>query len=156
MSIVEDNILFDNGVIASKKWELDKISISHNIIDYNTFGSHTSKNDSDTVKLHFGLSGNYNFNYKELKSSFELTGHHNNIMYSDGLEIEVANKSKRIETFGVNFTTESFIKIAQNGNDILKRFAEKVVNKEYSILSKKWKLSKKKKWLKYSVTSLIS
>lgn len=134
-----NNLTLKKGNITSKKWELDKISISHNIIDYNSFETHTSINDSESVRLHFGLSGNYDFNFKQLKSSFKLTGHHNNIMYSDGLDIEVFNKSKRIETFGVNFTTESFINIAQNGNDSLKKLAEKVLNKENAILSNEWK-----------------
>lgn len=123
----------------SKTWELDKISISHNVIDYKTFGKTKSINNSDLVRMHFGLQGSYNFNYGQLGSSFELSGSHNNIMYSDGLEIEVENKSQRIETFGVNFTAESFIEIAQNGNDPLKRFTDKVLNKENSILSNNWR-----------------
>ena len=135
----DNNLTFENGNITSKKWELDKISISHNIIDYNSFEAHTFKNDSESVRLHFGLSGNYDFNFKQLKSSFKLIGHHNNIMYSDGLDIEVFNKSKRIETFGINFTTESFINIAQNGNDSLKKLAEKVINKKNATLSNEWK-----------------
>jgi len=123
----------------SKNWELDKISISHNVIDYKTFCKTKATNNSDLVRLHFGLQGSYQFNYGQLVSSFELSGSHNNIMYSDGLQIEVENKSQRIETFGVNFTTESFIEIAQNGNDPLKRFADKVVKKENSILSNNWR-----------------
>lgn len=130
-----DNI--ENRV--SKTWSLDKISISHNVIDYKNFGKTKSTNTSDLVRLHFGLQGSYQFNYSQLGSSFDLTGSHNNIMYSDGLEIEVENRSKRIETFGINFTTESFIEIAQNGNDPLKRFADKVLKKENSILSNHWK-----------------
>lgn len=132
-------MILKNGNIVSKKWSLDKISISHNVIDYNSFETHSYKNDSKSVRLHFGLSGNYNFNFKQLNSSFVLTGHHNNIIYSDGLEMELSNKSKRIETFGIDFTTEFFINIAQNGNDSLKRLAEKVINKENAILSNEWK-----------------
>jgi len=60
-------------------------------------------------------------------------------MYSNGLEIEVKNKSKRIETFGINFNTETFIKIGQNGNEHLKRFTDKVINKKDSIFSTEWK-----------------
>lgn len=123
----------------SKSWELDKISISHNVIDYASFGKQKSVNETDFVRLHFGLQGSYDFTFSQLKSSFSLSGHHNNIMYSDGLEIEVENKSKRIETFGINFTTDSFIEIGQNGNEPLKRFTEKVINKENSILSSNWK-----------------
>lgn len=130
-----DNI--ENRV--SKVWNLDKISISHNIIDYKNIGRIKSVNNSDLVRLHFGLQGSYQFNYSQLGSSFDLTGSHNNLMYSDGFEIEVENKSKRIETFGINFTTESFIEIAQNGNEPLKRFVDKVLRNENSILSNQWK-----------------
>ena len=130
---------FENGIITNKSWELDKISISHNVIDYNSFGSQVSKNETEFVRLHFGLSGNYDFNYQQLNSSFKLHGQHNNIIYSNGLEMEVFNKSKRIETFGINFTTDFFINIAQNGNTSLKKLAEKVINKENAILSNEWR-----------------
>ncbi|MEE9363132.1 MAG: AraC family transcriptional regulator [Cellulophaga sp.] len=125
--------------IASKSWELDKIHISHNVINYSSLGVNESKNDSEYVRLHFGLQGAYDFKFAQLNSSFQLSGHHNNIMYSDGLEIQVTNKTERIETFGINFATESFVEIAKNGNDPLKRLAEKVMNRENAILSPEWK-----------------
>ncbi len=125
--------------ITSKSWELDKIHISHNVIDYNTLGTNKSKNETEYVRLHFGLQGSYDFKFAQLNSSFQLSGHHNNIMYSNGLEIEVENKTERIETFGINFSTESFVEIAKNGNEPLKRLAEKVMNRENSILSSEWK-----------------
>lgn len=123
----------------SNSWKLENIHISHNVIDYNSHGKQVAKNDSEYVRLHFGLQGSYDFKYAQLNSSFSLSGHHNNIMYSDRLEIEVENKSKRIETFGINFNTESFINIGQNGNEPLKRFTEKVINKKNSILSNEWR-----------------
>jgi len=124
---------------TSKSWELDNIHISHNVIDYHAHGVQTSKNEGEFVRLHFGLGGSYDFSFAQLQSSFSLSGHHNNIMYSDGLEIEVSNHSERIETFGINFNRDSFIEIGQNGNEPLKRFTEKVLNKQNSILSAEWK-----------------
>lgn len=124
---------------VSTNWELNKIHISHNILDYNAPGKQIAKNDSEFVRLHFGLQGSYDFTFTQLNSSFSLSGHHNNIMYSDGLEIEVENKTNRIETFGVNFHTDTFIEIGQNGNEPLKRFTDKVINKKDSILSSEWK-----------------
>ncbi|WP_185154359.1 helix-turn-helix transcriptional regulator [Fulvivirga sp. M361] len=124
---------------TSKTWELEQIRISHNIIEYNSFGKVRSMNDSEYVRLHFGIKGSYQFSFSQLNASYDLSGHHNNIMYSDGLEIEVQNKSDRIETFGINFTPESYIAIAQNGNEAMKRFSEKVMNKENSIFSPTWK-----------------
>lgn len=123
----------------TRTWELNNIQISHNLMEYHTFGKIKSENDTNCVRLHFGLQGSYDFSFTQLNSSFSLSGHHNNIMYSDGLEIEVHNKSKRIETFGINFTTETFIEIGQNGNESLKRFTENVINGKSTILSNEWK-----------------
>lgn len=125
----------------SKSWELDKIHLSHNIVDYQSEGKIIAKDEADLVRLHFGMQGSYDFEYKQLNSSFSLAGQHNNIMYSQGLEIEVKNKSERIETFGINFSRQAFIEIGQNGNDPLKRFTDKVINQENSILSPRWKTS---------------
>lgn len=136
--------------LTSKSWELDKIHISHNIVDYNSLGVNTSKNDTEYVRLHFGLQGAYDFKFAQLNSSFQLSGHHNNIMYSNGLEIEVENKTERIETFGINFTTESFVEIAKNGNEPLKRLSEKVMNQENAILSPDWKTNN------FKIQSVIS
>ena len=124
---------------TSNLWKLNKLQISHNIIDYNSLGLNTSKNETEFVRLHFGLQGAYDFKFTQLNASYQLSGHHNNILYSDGLEIAVENKSKRIETFGINYNTDFFIEIAQNGNESLKRLAEKVINKENAILSPEWK-----------------
>ncbi|CAM3895844.1 MULTISPECIES: helix-turn-helix transcriptional regulator [Flavobacterium] len=124
--------------INNKSWQLENIVISHNTIDYSAFEKKVFKNDKELVRLHFGLNGDYNFRCKQLNSEFTFTGHHNNIIYSDGIEMEISNKSKRIETFGINFSTEYFITIAQNGTDSLKRFSEKILNKESAILSDQW------------------
>lgn len=124
---------------SSKKWELEGIFISHSKIDYHEFGSMQAVNDSEYVRLHFGLSGSYEFSFAQLNRSYALSGHHNNIMYSKGLELEILNTSKHIESFGINFSKKAFLKIGQNGNEVLKRFSEKVLKGENSILSPYWK-----------------
>ena len=123
----------------SNFWELEKIKISHNVIDYNVLGKISSKNETESVRLHFGLKGSYSFKFKELNTQYNLSGHHNNIMYSKGLTLAVENKSSRIETFGINFTTDFFLAIAKNGNEPLQRFAEKVLHKQNCILANEWK-----------------
>ncbi|WP_428742425.1 helix-turn-helix transcriptional regulator [Tenacibaculum sp.] len=124
---------------STKNWELRNIQITHNLMEYNSFDKIKSVNNTNCVRLHFGLQGSYDFSFAQLNSSFTLSGHHNNIMYTDGLEIEVSNKSKKIETFGINFNTETFIEIGQNGNEPLKKFTEKAINRKNAILSSEWK-----------------
>lgn len=132
-------IQFENGTIQQKQWELNQINIKHSLVNYHDLASQKVSNNNNVVRLHFGLHGNYNFTYNALNTSFELRGEHNNILYSDGLEMTVYNKSKQIETFGIEFETNMFINIAQNGNDALKKLAEDVSSKKSSILSPIWR-----------------
>jgi len=127
--------------IAVNFWELDQMNIFHSIIDYNSLGKQCAKNNSEEVRLHFGLQGSYDFSLPTIKDSFSLSGHHNNIMFSDSKEFEIYNKSEIIETFGINFKKESFIEIGQNGNEPLKIFTEKVIKNKNSILSPKWRMN---------------
>ena len=123
----------------SSRWELDTLIMNHNVIDYNSCESVSTKSDDEYVRMHFGLLGHYEFDFHNLNTTYNLSGHHNNILYSQGLEMTVRNKSERIETFGVNFKPTTFLSIAQNGNDPLKQLAEKVLNKTNTILSPNWK-----------------
>ncbi|MEL6255005.1 MAG: AraC family transcriptional regulator [Bacteroidota bacterium] len=131
----------DQNIIqrTSQKWELDGIYISHDLLDFHSHQRQKAVNDTDFVRLHFGLKGSYTFSYAQLATSYSLSGHHNNIMYSKGLELEILNTSQHIESFGINFDKEAFLKIGQNGNELLKRFSEKVIDGENSILSPTWK-----------------
>ena len=56
----------DNATISNQTWELDNISISHNIVNYHSLGTNTSTNENEMVRLHFGLIGNYDFKCKQL------------------------------------------------------------------------------------------
>ena len=53
--------------------------------------------------------------------------------------MKVYNKSDQIETFGIDFKPATFIQIAENGTDALKRLAERVFRKESTILSNHWR-----------------
>ncbi len=123
---------------VSNRWELKDISISHNIIDYEKSMNAVYKNSDDLVRLHFGLKGSYEFSYKPMDQHFNLQGHHNNILFSHDFEIDVLNHSHQIETFGIDFQKEAFIKIGQHGNEILKTFTEKVIESKNCLLSNVW------------------
>ena len=124
---------------TAQSWALDRLIISHHIIEYAGQGKSTATSEEALVRMHFGLSGSYAFTCSELDAYFDLSGHHNNILYTQGLHLEIENKSSRIETFGINFQTDTFVQIAQNGNDPLKHFSEKVLKKENTLFSNQWK-----------------
>ncbi len=125
--------------IKRRAWDLGEVQLSHHIIDYPRTDSWSAHNDLDVVRLHFGLRGDYDFHYHQLDRFYELRGSHNNILYSDGIEMEITNHSMQIETFGINFSKDAFIEIAQEGNPILQKLADQILAGRPAILAPNWR-----------------
>ena len=125
--------------IKTQSWEFGDIHIGLAKIMYDKLnGLSNSSNKEELVRIHFGLKGDYSFRSSKFDRSFDLLGGHHNILYSQGLDLEVRNKSLEIETFGVNFPKNIFLDFTQDSNDLLKRFADKVLNGESVLISDKW------------------
>lgn len=125
--------------VSSQSWKFGNILMGYNHTKYqDLLGINKSSSNQELVRLHFGIRGDYSFKYGQLGRNFDLVGGHHNIMYSKGLDLEVCNKSLEIETLGVNFPKEIFLDFTQDGDELLKKFSEKVLNGESVLISEKW------------------
>jgi AraC-like DNA-binding protein len=131
--------IIDNSIIRSTTWIFDEIRMGHSIssAEVGSIFSVSSQN-TDVVRLHFGLKGDYAFTYKQLNKTYDLIGGHHNIMYSKDFDMVVQNKTADVETFGVQFPKAVFVNFTQNATDALKRFAEAIMNDESIMLSENW------------------
>ncbi|NRB46546.1 MAG: helix-turn-helix transcriptional regulator [Saprospiraceae bacterium] len=130
---------FAHGKMALDHWEVEGIRLRHAQVSFNREDVFVGGNDRDTVRLHFGLKGDYDFHARELGTSYSLRGDHNNIMYAEGLQLEIHNRSSHIETFGVEFTKDRFFQIAEKGNEPLKLLADQIAEGKAAILSSHWR-----------------
>src|SRR5690349_2539530 len=105
--------VFSNGVMRATIWDFNGIRMGHSISTFTEQTSFPGTNSNDIVRLHFGLKGDYRFYYKQLDRSYDLVGSHHNIMYSNGFDIMVENKTLKIETFGVQFPKYLFLGFIQ-------------------------------------------
>jgi AraC family transcriptional activator of pyochelin receptor len=128
----------EDGLVKIADWYCDEIRLTHTVSHYKKQGIFSVSNKTDVVRMHFGMKGNYNFLYQQLDKSFDLVGGHHNIMYSNGFDITVQNRTSAIETFGIQFPKEYFIQLAQNSTDQLKRFSDNVLRGKGDMLSDNW------------------
>lgn len=120
-------------------WSIDKVEISFNKLSYGTKEWSKSYDPEEKVRLHFGLKGRYDFKMKELEGLFELSGHHNNIIYSKGLTLEVLNHSKQIHTFGINVNKAFFMDLCKDQDEnLLGQFTKKIEAGKNALLSPTW------------------
>ena len=129
----------ETGTRDSITWEFDGIRMGHAVSKFNTLSSfNASSPNMDVVRLHLGLKGNYSFHYRQLDTTFHLVGGHHNILYSKDFEMTVENRTLELETFGIQFPRETFLRFTQNANDGLKKFADQIINGDSALLSDQW------------------
>jgi AraC family transcriptional regulator, transcriptional activator of the genes for pyochelin and ferripyochelin receptors len=129
----------DAGTRDSLTWEFDGIRMGHAVSRFRSLTEFTATSPTtDVVRLHIGLRGNYSFQHRQLDSTFDLIGGHHNILYSKDFEMTVYNRTLELETFGVQFPRETFLKFTQNATDLLKRFSDRIMNEEPVILTDDW------------------
>lgn len=133
-------VAFENGTMEVQHWQTDEITLSHHVIHYRRFENHRTVHDDDFVRLHFGLQGDCRVKFNRLGKTYELKAGQHNIMYTQGFDIEVYNQTKQIETFGIRIPKQVFVQYAENGNEALKRFCEKITNGENALMANHWKL----------------
>jgi AraC family transcriptional regulator, transcriptional activator of the genes for pyochelin and ferripyochelin receptors len=133
------HLVTPEGTRDSLTWEFDGIRMGHAISKFHTLTEFTATSPAtDLVRLHLGLKGNYSFRHLQLDSSFDLIGGHHNIMYSREFEMTVCNRTLELETFGVQFPKTTFLQFTQNATDLLKRFADRIINDEAVLLTDEW------------------
>jgi len=127
------------GTRDSLTWEFDGIRMGHAVSKFQTLTSFSAGSpNTDMVRLHIGLKGNYSFEQRQFNTTYDLIGGHHNIIYSRDFDMVVHNRTLELETFGVQFPREVFLRFTQNSNDVLQRFAEKIINGESALLSDQW------------------
>jgi AraC family transcriptional regulator, transcriptional activator of the genes for pyochelin and ferripyochelin receptors len=130
---------FPQGKMTGVTWQCNDILLGHAVSSFTELSSFHSKSaNTDIVRMHFGLKGDYMFTYNQLGKTFDLVGGHHNIMYSNEFEMTVFNKTLEIETFGIQFPKELFIRFTENASDTLKRFSADIIQGKSTILSDNW------------------
>lgn len=130
---------FDKGSMTGVTWQCDGILLGHAVSRFTELTSFHSKSvNTDVVRMHFGMKGDYMFTYDQLGKTFDLVGGHHNIMYSREFEMTVQAKTLEIETFGIQFPKAVFIQFTQHASDTLKRFSENIMLGKSAILTDSW------------------
>jgi AraC-like DNA-binding protein len=130
---------FEKGKMTGITWQCDDILLGHAVSRFTELsGFHSKSANKDVVRMHFGLKGDYMFTYNQLGKTFDLVGGHHNIMYSREFEMTVQAKTLEIETFGIQFPKDVFIRFTENASDSLKRFSENIILGKSTLLSESW------------------
>ncbi len=130
--------IHEHGTMQYTVWQCDAIRLGHAVSRFKQAGHFSASSETDVIRLHFGLRGNYSFVYKQLNRTFDLIGGHHNMLFSEGFDMEVYNRTQELETFGIQFPREAFLAYTADASDALKRFGEKISKGSSSLFSPYW------------------
>ena len=135
----EQHLVMPEGTRDSRTWEFDGIRMGHAVSRFHGLASFTAHSPHrDVIRLHIGLKGNYSFHYRQMDRDFHLIGGHYNLLYSKDFDMTVENRTPELETFGIQFPLESFLRMTGNATDSLRRFADRIVTGNSAMLSEEW------------------
>jgi len=135
-----EQVKYGNGNSVVSKWVLDEIDIVHVDSAFNAPSVFSAQRQDEMVRMHYGLNGDYNFSHRQLDKSFSGVGGRQNIMFSKGFQIEVESLTPKLETFGIRFTKELFVRLAEEATAPLQRFCDAILAGKSTLLSEQWPL----------------
>ncbi|MBX2841179.1 MAG: AraC family transcriptional regulator [Flammeovirgaceae bacterium] len=113
------------GTTEVKHWWFDGIRMAWSRHQYNNHYYFEKENPLDVVNLEFNLQGAYIINQRG--KEYRVKGRKHNIVYSPGFKNTFQNGELVAESFAIQFRPEVFLRMIEDGNDILNRFAENML-----------------------------
>ncbi len=117
------------------QWSFDGIRMSYSDWHYKECVEMEWKGDLEVVHLHFNLKGSLQMRSVGADKDLVFGHHQHNMLYGDGGEGILKNESLHATTFMIQFTREAFLRLTEGANEVLKRFAEKVLMGKPVLLS---------------------
>ena len=114
------------GTMKATQWSFDGIKMIYSESLLNQVAELDWKGDTELVTMHFNLQGKVSLINKEMPGKFELSGNEHNMFYGKEVRGKMRFDELNMKSFLIQFSKQSFFKIAKDGNDTLKQFAEKV------------------------------
>lgn len=130
--LVEYNTEMDSPFTLSKmkQWCFDGMRLMHS--DWQHKGNHELgwTTDFDMVHLQFNLKGRISIEPASGHALLDFGENQHNMMYTTGASGIIRNSGASATQFIMQFDKEVFLRLTNNANDLLQRFAEKIMKGE--------------------------
>lgn len=114
------------GQVTAKQWLFGGIKILYSETELDKPTEMNWRGDMELVTMHFNLSGRTSIKQDGMSNSFELMSNQHNLFYGTGAEGKMKFDEKRMRSFIIQFPKDSFLSISKDGNESLKKFADKI------------------------------
>lgn len=121
------------GSLTFRQWAFDGIKITHKTSAYLGHYVLQNTNNENLVCLEFNLKGNFHIFHAGIH--YEAKARQHNIIYTPNVDNTFHNLDLEAESLLIQFQPVVFHKITEDGNEVLRRFAEKMLVGKPIVLS---------------------
>jgi AraC-like DNA-binding protein len=114
------------GTLKGTTWRFDGIRMIHSEVSLHQPVELDWQGDTELVTMHFNLQGNISLSDEQMPGAFELSSNQHNMFYGKEAKGKMRFAGSAMRSFLVQFSRDAFFTIARDGNDAIKRFAERV------------------------------
>lgn len=114
------------GRLEMRQWKFNDIQVNHRRMFFNDYYSFEKENKSDLVALQFNLKGS--FLIRQKGNVYDVKKGQHNLIYSPNSNNSFQNRELEAEVFEIMFKPQAFLKMTEEGNKALIRFADQMEN----------------------------
>ncbi|NHA06945.1 helix-turn-helix transcriptional regulator [Mucilaginibacter sp. HC2] len=129
------NLNLPFGDMQTRIWIFNGIRMSYSESVFREQVTLDWRGDMKMVTMYFSLKGKLLLVDKHLNKQFELNTNQHNLFYGKEAEGKMKVEELKMRSFMIQFTEDAFLNITRDGNDTLKRFADKILKGEPAALS---------------------
>ncbi|UOQ52927.1 helix-turn-helix transcriptional regulator [Hymenobacter cellulosivorans] len=115
-------------------WYFDGIRLSHARWHFREYTTQEWRSELDVVHLQFNLRGRVIIEHQPQGRPLIMGSYQHNLMYWPGFAGTSRNEELETETFMVQFTRAAFLRLSGQGNEVLRRFGERVLEGQPVVL----------------------
>ncbi|MBC9929089.1 helix-turn-helix transcriptional regulator [Chitinophaga qingshengii] len=129
----EVSMAFGRGQMSH--WMFDGIRMIKSDWEYNNRSQMSWQNEDDVIHLHFIMRGHMVMESLEGKAPLHFTTNTHNMLYNNMAPGIVSNEELNASAFILQFTKETFLQLTEHSDEVLQRFADKVLTGKPGALS---------------------
>jgi AraC-like DNA-binding protein len=121
--------------VKGKEWIFNGIKMLYTEANYSRYVALPWKSTGGVVTMHFNLKGTLSQKDLQTGTILEFSNNRHNIFYDRGAEGVMKTEELQAKALIVQFSKDTFFRIAHQGNDAIQRFADAVAADRFTSFS---------------------
>ncbi len=114
------------GTLKATTWWFDGIKMTYSEASLHQETELDWQGDTELITMHFNLEGHISMLDEKMPGPFELSSNQHNMFYGKEAKGKIRFDGSAMRSLLIQFSRDAFFNIARDGNDAIKRFAERV------------------------------